>query len=64
MSNKEKLYSEIASKSGVAAADVAKVLAAIGIEKHYAEAAECLGKEPSSEEMFVGYRVSQSCVVV
>jgi hypothetical protein len=64
MSSKEKLYSEVAAESGVSSADVRKVLAVLGIDKHFDEAVEHLGEEPTLKEIFVAYRISKSAVVV
>lgn len=62
--NKKELYSQISRRTGVAEADVQKILETLGVDKHFDEASRLLGATPNVGNVIIGFRVSPSTVSV
>jgi hypothetical protein len=62
--NKQDLYAQVSKRTGVAEADVKKIMEALGVDKHFDEASRLLGATPNVGNIIIGFRVSPSTVSV
>ncbi len=61
---KRAIYSEISRQSGVGEDDVRKVMEVLGIDNHFEEVTDLLGKTPKFNDLLLGYHLSKSGVAV